>query len=319
MFKCQKSAENLLAEFKTELEKRGFTFRSIQTYISDTRLFVNWLETKGIKSLPKINRETVKEYQSFLYYARSKKGTPFAPVSQSLMLIVVKTFLQVMCEHGRILFNPAEDIELPRIENHLPRNTLKENEFQRIMENLRGRSPLVVRDRLVFELLYMTGVRVSELREIKLQDIDFEHSVLRIDKGKGGKTRFIPLLPRTLGLIRKYTKDARPELLRGKEAESLLIDQAGTGIISSQVPNSYIQKYLKKTGIKKKITAHSFRHTFATILLKNGAPVRHIQKLLGHVKLKTTMIYTHLSIEDLKKAHHRFHPFEQEQMKEDTP
>jgi integrase/recombinase XerD len=224
-----------------------------------------------------------------------------------------------MSEEGRILFNPAEDVEFPRTEYRLPKNILNEKEYARLVRSIRGRRPGAIRDRLIFNLLYMTGIRKAELTGIMLSDIDYEHSALRIGNAKGGKVRFIPLLPRTIRMIRRYIEQARPELLRGKESDMLLINNSAKPLQPRITPNKYLLRYLKSAGIRKKITIHSFRHSFATALLKNGAPIRHIQRLLGHDTIKTTLIYTHLSIEDLKKAHHKFHPFENGIAKEATP
>ena len=307
----QKSIEILIEEFTASLKRKGMAPGTIEGYLYETRQFLRWLEVNGVSGLDEITRETIRKYQDLLYHGKNRRGGPFSVSTQICKIHAVKAFLQTMSEESRILFNPAEDIQLPRQEQRLPRNILNEKEYTRLIRAVKGNSPELLRDRLIFELMYLTGIRIAELAGIKLDDIDYEHSALRIDKGKGGKTRFIPLMPKTIRKIRRYAEEARPKLLRGKQSDKLLINNSAKAIQRRMTVNKYLRGYLKKAGIRKKITAHCFRHTFATALLKNGAPLRHIQRLLGHDSIKTTLIYTHLSIEDLKKSHHKFHPFEE--------
>ena len=302
--------DHLLTTYKKELIKRSFTERSIQTYLDDTRSFLKYLKKNDIEDLKQITKRTISDYQHYLFYKKTNQNRSIHASTQSKKLIIVKSFLQTMADLNIILFNPASDIELPRQEKKLPRNILKFQEIKRIEKGINTKNILAFRDKVIMEILFTTGVRVTELINIKLSDIDLENKTLNILKGKGGKARIIPLLTFIIRLIEKYISQVRPKLSNNYQTDYFLLNASGDRIKYKDYINSIIKKYCKKARIKKNITTHSFRSSFATVLLNNGASIRHIQRLLGHKKLKTTQIYTQVSIEDLKRVHSKCHPFE---------
>ena len=301
---------SLLNIYKKELIKRSFTEGSIQTYLDDVRFFLRFLLKNNISDLREITKQTINDYQNYLFYYKTRNKKTLHSSTQSRKLIIVKAFLQSMADLSLILFNPASDIELPRQEKRLPRNILKFKEIEKIESMINNKDLLEFRDKMIIEIFYTTGIRVTELLNIRLNDIDIEDKILHIHKGKGGKSRSIPLLPSTVKLIKKYINQVRSKLINRQQSKYLLCTGSGDKIKYKAKINQIIKKYCKKANIKKNITTHSFRSSFATELLKNGASIRHIQRLLGHERLRTTQIYTQVSIEDLKKIHSQCHPFE---------
>ncbi len=300
---------SILTIYEKELIKKLFTQRSIQTYLDDARFFLKYLIKNNINDLKEITKQTINDYQNHLFYIKTKENKSLHPSTQSRKLTIIKAFLKAMVDLNLMIFNPASDIELPRQEKRLPRNILEIKEIDKLEDIIDDKNILDFRNKVIIELLFTTGIRVTELINIKLKDIDFDKKILHIKTGKGKKSRIIPLLPLITKLIKKYINRIRLKLLNKKESELLFLSHHGNKIHRHNI-NFIIQNYCKKAKIKKQISTHSFRSSFATTLLKNGASIRHIQRLLGHKKLRTTQIYTQVSIEDLKKVHSQCHPFE---------
>ena len=181
------------------------------------------------------------------------------------------------------------------------------HEVRRIIEAAAGDEPHVLRDRAILETLYATGIRASELANLKLTDVDTEEKVLKVVLGKGRKDRNVPLTTAAAEAIDAYLNDGRPSVPHSTHSPLLFLAQRG-GRMHVPSLNEAVQAWAKAAGIRKRVTCHVFRHTMATHLLKGGADIRHIQVLLGHASLVSTERYTHVEISDLKKVVKRAHP-----------
>ena len=206
-----------------------------------------------------------------------------------------------------MLHDPAAAVEYPRAELRLPRSILTRQEARKLVEAPDTRSPAGLRDRAVLETLYATGIRVSELKKLTLQDIDTEERVLRVVMGKGGKDRNVPLTRAAATALEAYLLNGRPKM-RGARGSVLLFLAPRGGLLHASTANDIVHTWAKKAGIKRTVTCHTFRHSVATHFLKGGADIRHIQALLGHASLATTERYTRVEVSDLMEVIRRAHP-----------
>jgi integrase/recombinase XerD len=223
--------------------------------------------------------------------------------------VPVKSFFRYLLKTNQILYDPTIDIELPPRKKNLPKDIMTKSEVFRVLNQPNPDTALGLRDKAILELLYSTGIRNQELRNLTIYDVDTVNNEVRINQGKGNKDRVIPLGEIASNYIEEYVRYARQKLLKDKENKVLFITKNGFKINHANLI-WLVNKYVQRAKIKKHITPHSFRHTCATHLLKNKASLRHIQELLGHASIETTQIYTQVELSDLKKAHKKYHPRE---------
>jgi integrase/recombinase XerD len=297
----------LLALFEEDVGVR-FADRTAEHYIADARFFVSWLAEHGI-ALVEVRPPDVQRYQSELYAMRKKDGKPYAAASIQLRLITVRILFRFLFRRGFLLFDPSAGIELPRIEKHLPRLILSEDEARRIVTAPRGRAPLTLRDRAMLEVLYGTGVRVGELVNLKPADVDVEEGTLRVIMGKGKKDRHVPLTRQASRAVETYLLLGRPALVADvRPAPSWLFVGRRGRKLDRAIVGKAVKHWTQKAGVKKHVSCHTFRHSVATHLLRHRADIRQIQALLGHSDLSTTERYTHVEIQDLRRVIERAHP-----------
>ena len=294
-----------------------YSERTVEHYLADVRFLLGWLSDRGV-ALIEVRSADLEAYQTHLAALRKKDGRPYAVGSQQARLIAMKNFFRFLYRRGHLIHDPAATIELGRMEQRLPRIVLTEAEARRVVSAPRGDSPLVLRDRAILETLYATGVRVSELAELTLYDVDTEERLLRVVKGKGRKDRNVPLTKAASRAIEAYLARGREAIVsearargvtsrRGEGARLLFPGELG-GKLKRAVIGKIVARWAKKAGIKKHVTCHTFRHSVATQLLRGGADIRHIQALLGHASLKATERYTRVEVGDLKRVLERAHP-----------
>jgi integrase/recombinase XerC len=238
-----------------------------------------------------------------LYQDKRKKS------SIARKLATLRTFFKFLCREQVLELNPARLVSSPRLEKRLPK-VISVDEVIRFIESPDVDTVLGKRDRAILELLYATGCRVSEVAGINLEDIDFRHETIRV-RGKGRKERFVPFGSKAKQALSAYI-DVRGTLLaeapdRTRDAKALLLNYQGTRITTRSIAR-LIEKYVKQCALAHNISPHSLRHSFATHLLSAGADLRAIQELLGHARLSTTQIYTHVSIEQLMQVYDKAHP-----------
>ncbi len=310
------------AAFQDWLEMRGMSRRTVTDYPQDVGPFLLFLTREGVENLRAATRGHLEAYAAFLS-AKIYRGKPLTLRTVGSRLGQLKTFFRFLFKTGRIYHDPAAAVVLPRRGDRLPRGVLTEKEMLRLLEAPDLGTPLGLRDRAILELLYSSGLRNSELRNLQLSDLDLENRSVFV-VGKGGKEAYVPFGKEAARALGHYVTFGRPHLARGyhgsrpktparlrEEAgkEYLFLSKNGHRINESNLYHM-LQRYGTALGLEKRIGPHSLRHTCATHLLRHGADIRHIQGLLRHKDLSSTQIYTRLHIEDLKEAQAKFHPRE---------
>ena len=268
---------------------------------------IDWCGQRNIVRPGQITKPILERYQRYLFIYRKMDGNPLSFRSQYNRIVAVRTWFKWMARQDLILTNPASDLELPRLEKRLPKAILTEHEAENVLSVPDVHTDMGLRDRAILETLYSTGIRRMELVNLKLQDIDSERGTLIVRQGKGKKDRMIPIGERALQWVGKYTSDVRPEVACGRDEGILFLSRMGEAISTNNL-TTLVGGYVEQSKITKKGACHLFRHTMATLMLENGADIRFIQAMLGHVSLNTTEMYTQVSIKKLKEIHTLTHP-----------
>jgi len=281
-----------------ELE-RGLSKNTIISYMRDLKKkYLPFLEKKGIKSWSQV---TKRDIQDFLFYLYKKAE----PASVMRYLAAIKMFHRFMVREGFLKSDPSNLIEFPKLWRKIPQ-VLTQTEVKRLMEACNQKNKTAKRDRAILELLYATGMRVSELVNLKIEDLYLDIGFIRC-KGKGKKERLLPLSELSKKLLEEYLEIYRPKILKNRNSEYVFVNNRAKPL-SRQSIWKMIKHYARKAGINKKITPHTLRHSIATHLLERGANLRFVQEILGHRNLSTTQIYTHINRMRLKEIHEKFHP-----------
>jgi len=297
----------LTGRYLEALRVRNFSSQTIYGRAKVLRYFRLFAEELGITQARQVTRAVTINYQSYLYHYRKKDGQPITVGTQKGWLLVLCGFFSWLTKQGLILYNPASDLELPRKELRLPKNILNAHEVESIMNVPDLSEPMGLRNRAILETLYSTGIRRQELCMLDQGDIDHDRGILRVEQGKGKKDRYVPIGERALGWMDKYLVEARARFLPSINEPALFLNSEGRRVTPGRL-GSQVAEIIRASGIGKTGSCHLFRHTFATLLLEAGCDVRLVQEMLGHAKLDTTQIYTHVSMRQLKEAHSRFHP-----------
>ena len=303
--------DELLRQFHEHLRyERNVSEHTLRNYESDLQQFYDFLapaETQTGKrnepDLQQIDHLTIREWLSTLHSAQKKKS------SVARKLSALRTFFQFLVREGVVELNPAKLVSTPRLEKKLPKHLSIEDAI-RFIETPDTETDLGRRDRAILELLYATGVRVSELTKLDLHDIDFRNKLIRVT-GKRRKERIVPFGDVAQEALQKYLDGREKFLLSApvtlREPEALFLNYQGTRITTRSV-GRMVEKYIKICAGIHDISPHALRHSFATHLLDSGADLRDIQELLGHARLSTTQIYTHVSMEKLIDVYDKAHP-----------
>lgn len=293
---------NLLDEFSDTLWlEDGLSHNTLESYRNDLRQFGNWL-IEHQKSGGKLIEATHTDLLEFLAYrveSKVKASTASREVSS------LKRFYRFLLRQGRIHTDPSLNISTPKISRHLP-VTLTENDVELLLAAPDINQPLGVRDRAMLEVLYASGLRVSELVNLKTSQLSEDMGVVHV-RGKGDKERLAPLGEEALEWIHRYNKQVKPMLLNGRISDTVFVTTRGSGM-TRQAFWYLIKRHAKHAGIDKSLSPHTLRHAFATHLLNHGADLRVVQLLLGHADISTTQIYTHIARERLKQLHAQHHP-----------
>ncbi len=289
-------AERFLNYLRVE---RGLSDNSLDAYSRDILRFLTSV-TRGKSHPAEVSQEDVLNYIMTLSQYK-------APTSVARNLSAIKTFFRFLASEGQIPSNPARLIDSPRIPRRLP-DTLSIKEVERLLGAIDASSPLGKRDLAMLELAYGTGIRASELVNLKLQDLNLEAGFVRV-MGKGSKQRLVPLGAKAAEAVGRYLAESRPIILKrnGKSSPYLFLNKIG-GKLSRQGFWKVLKGYVAKAGLAKRVSPHSLRHSFASHLLEGGADLRSVQAMLGHADISTTQIYTHVTRERLKKIHEQCHP-----------
>ena len=289
---------DLLFNFQNHLIAEGNEVATLRAYEYDLKQLDSYLKQCNQEFLS----ANIDDLRRFIH---SLFDLGLTPVSINRKISSVKAFYRYLLRSNTISSNPAEDLELQRVRRKLPL-TLSVDEVSALLEAANERTPLGLRDRVCLELLYSSGLRISELLTLKVSDLQMSDGLISVI-GKGNKQRFVPFGNRARLSIEDYLNNGRPAILK-KGSSPLLVLNARAGRLSRMGFSKILNRYRIRSGIKKRVTAHTFRHSFATHLLEGGADLRVVQELLGHADISTTQIYTHVDREYLKEIHRLYHP-----------
>lgn len=279
--------------------ERGLSDNTLSAYRTDLQGLAVWLADKQGMSLLEADR------QHLLAYLSNRVQQGARPRTTARLISSMKRFYQYWVREKRLVHDPSDKIEAPKLGRSLP-NSLTEAEVEALLSAPDLKEPLGIRDRAMLELMYATGVRVSELVSLKLTEVNQRQGVLRTC-GKGSKERLVPMGEEAANWLTRYQEEVRPDLLKGMAHEALFVTRRREAM-TRQAFWYLIKRYAKHAGIHKPLSPHTIRHCFATHLLNHGADLRAVQMLLGHSDLSTTQIYTHVAQERLKNIHAQHHP-----------
>ena len=296
----------LITEYVRHLESIGQSPYTVKNAKTALKRFAGFLRTLDIQRVEGINPDVLESYQHELCFDTGNRGRRLAVRTQTQLLGVVKGFTRFLKTRHYFVADPGKVIRLPKKPKQLPRVILTSEEISRIVLSPNTATNSGYRDRVVLELLYDTAIRRSELSAVQIKHMDLEGGYIHIH-GKGDRQRVVPVSKRVCDLAANYIQVVRPQCVALKDSGHLILNRFG----NQMGPNgiwAIVKRHAKEAGIRKNVSTHTFRHTCATHMMKNGAPVRHIQELLGHESLESTQIYTRVTINDLKRVHKRFHP-----------
>jgi integrase/recombinase XerD len=277
----------------------GLAKNSLAAYRSDLRLLAVWLRGRG-RALDAASTADLREY-----LAQRGKTKGFSARSQARFITVCRRYYGWLVRERIRSDDPAASLTLPRLGRPLPK-TLAPAEVDQLLASPAGDGALGLRDRAMLELMYASGLRVSELVKLRRDEVNVEHGVVRL-VGKGGKERLVPMGEPAMDAVRAWLRHGRPELAGKASGDAVFLSQRGTAM-TRQNFWVLIKRYALQAGVKSRLSPHTLRHAFATHLLERGADLRAVQTLLGHSDLSTTQIYTYVARARLKELHARHHP-----------
>lgn len=293
---------NQLIEFKNYLISiKMRSLNTVDSYMSDLENYLYYLEEKErVSSWTEVDTDMIKRYLAYL------KKLNYQASSRSRSLSSIRAFHKFLYVNKRTATNPAQIIKAPKIDKTLP-TVLSVEEVMLILNSLNADTPYNQRNQVMIELAYSSGLRVSELCGLKLKHLKLADYVIEV-VGKGSKTRIVPVNKYTTKLLKAYLIEARPKLVKPTKDEGYVFLNNQGGPLSRQSVFKIIKKICEDVGIKKDVSPHTLRHSFATHLLEAGVDLRLIQEMLGHEDISTTQIYTHISKKTIKDVYNRAHP-----------
>jgi len=285
--------------------EKGFSENTTAAYQNDLYQLADFAEEEAAKHglMPSWNNFS---RQDMLSYLLNLKERGYAATTQARKVAATKSFFSFMLAEGRIKNNPTENISSPRIGKSLPDAISISQVRQLIDQPAKLSTPEAKRDRAMLELLYASGMRVSELVSLNLGDVDTKGGCVRCF-GKGNKERLIPIYPQAAKAVEEYVTAVRPHLAYSDTEPALFLNQRGDRL-TRQGLWQILKAYAKSAGLGKQVTPHTLRHSFATHMLSGGADLRYVQEMLGHANISTTQIYTHLTSEHIRRTYDRAHP-----------
>ena len=279
--------------------EKGLSKNTIVSYKQDLTKFSEYLKSRSIIKIQSVTKHNVLKYIYFL----KDKGLSSSSISRNL--VTIKVFFKFLIAERIVTENAAGVLESPRLTQHLP-EVLGMQEVAKLLDTPDKRDLLGQRDKAVLELMYATGMRVSEMVELMHENLNMDVGFIKCT-GKGGKERIVPVGRVAKIALSRYMEKSRPKLLGKNQDRHLFLSRLGKKI-SRQSFWKMVRKYAMAAGIKRKITPHTLRHSFATHLLEKGADLRSVQEMLGHADISTTQLYTHINKSRLKGIHKKYHP-----------
>lgn len=279
--------------------ERGLSDRTIKAYHRDLDRFLEFVESRGVQAPEEIDHGDLREY----VYQLKDRGLAASTIRRAQSSL--RSYFAFLLAEGVLESDPSERMESPRIGRRLP-TVLSTGEVEALLESFDESSGHYWRDRAIVELLYATGMRVSELVDLSRTDVDLEEGFCTVF-GKGAKERIIPVGAPAIRALERYLRQVRPELEAGEGAGVVFLNHWGRPLSRMSIWR-IVKDCAERAGIEKKVSPHTLRHSFATHLLEGGADLAAVQELLGHADISTTQIYTHVDREYLRSVHRKFHP-----------
>jgi integrase/recombinase XerD len=296
----------LVPEYLRHLKALGRSPLTIRNARYSLGHFIAFLEAEGAANMATLDEEIIAEYQQELCFCLTARMRPLARRTQALRLSIVKGFTCFLKQRDYLAIDPARKLSLPKKPRRLPRVILSVAEVKQLLAAADTRTRTGHRNRVLLEVLYDTAIRRAEAAGIRLSDLDLNSGYVRVI-GKGDKERVVPVSQRVCAQVKTYITTVRPGFMRGFDPGYLILNRWGKRMNPNGIW-AVVKRCARLAGIEKNISTHTLRHACATHMLKNGAPTRHLQQMLGHESLESTQLYTHVTINDLKEIHARYHP-----------
>jgi len=298
-----KNSKTYLEDFKSYIiVEKNFSKYTAKSYYSDLLSYLIWLDEEPCEG---VNFSKVREYLHFIQKFNYKKTTIARKISS------IRTFYKYLCREQKTEINPALNLNAPKKPKALPK-FLTPDEMEKILNNIKIETPAGYRNKAILELLWATGMRISELSGLNFGDLDLDNNEIKVF-GKGAKERIILVSDRAKNYLKRYIDTARPLVAKGYRLEEItestpvFINKTGFRLQPRMIRN-VINEVVEKIQLPKHVSPHMFRHSFATHLIENGADLRVVQELLGHASISNTQIYTHVSTQHLKDVYNETHP-----------
>jgi integrase/recombinase XerD len=301
-----------LERYRTHLELEGLRPRTVEAQVWLLGKFTVWCREAGLAKPADLTTELVGDYRRHRIERVNARGKKDTPQSVNLHLVALRSFLTFLERKGVVPALLKESIRKMKQPRRLPKPALSHEEVLRILERIPGESAVHLRDRAILEILYSTALRRQELVDLEVADVDVEGGVLVVQEGKGGKGRTVPLGSTAGAWVVRYLTAGRPTLMNGSPGhDRLFVSKTGLPL-TGNVVREIVLRWTRAAGIKKAVSPHTFRRSCATGMIRNRANPAHVKDLLGHEDYGSLGAYVCLEIVDLKDAHRRFHPREQE-------
>lgn len=281
------------------LLEKGLSSNTLEAYRRDMKRYGQFVMVRGLASWEEVTSDVLVDYLERM------RGDGLSPSSMNRHLITIRNFHKYLVQEGLAETNPAALVELSKHWMKLP-DTLSKQEMELLLQQPGKETNMGIRDTAMMELMYATGIRVTELISLDMNNINWQVGYL-IAFGKGSKERIIPIGQVAYEIVRLYVDQVRPLLMKGKTTDVLFLNRQGTRL-TRQGFWKIIRNHASRAGLMKKVHPHTFRHSFASHLLEGGADLRSVQAMLGHVDISSTQIYTHISCDRLKGIHAKYHP-----------
>lgn len=307
-----KTLYELMQNYKDYLILLNRTEETIRHHIQGVKYFISFLETYHINDIQDVTHDLLSEYRKYRYYRENRYNRRDCVITQNHQLSYVKAFFRWLKREGLIANDPAAELEYAKKPKRLPLPALDNKEMKKLLRQPDTGTLEGYRDRTILEILYSTGMRKSELANLKLEDVDYEQGFIRINLGKGQKDRVVPLGRIASQYLEAYIKGVRPWIKNARQKDDLFVSRKGNRL-SRNMLGCLVRRYAVKSKLEKHITCHTFRRSCATEMIKNKSNLMHIKELLGHNSMETVQNYCNLTIVDLKEAHSKYHPRERDQ------
>ena len=298
----------LIHQFLQTMRMRNCSERTIRSWQYILVRFIEWCDQRGIECVSQVTDEHVSAYRrSLFHYRNPRTGQPLKFATQAHYLMPVRRWFRWLLENTWIAADVTAKLELPKEEQRLPTRVLSADQVESLLNQPDLAKLTGVRDRAILETLYSTAIRCAELIDLDVYDLDFDRQIINVRQGKGKKDRVVPIGQRALSWVNKYLVDVRPNFVVDSGVANLFVTSKGRAVHPNQL-SAQVKKYLLKVGITHRGACHLLRHSAATLMMEAGADLRSLQLFLGHARINTTQIYTHVSIQRLQEVHRRTHP-----------